>query len=204
MPVRVVHSGFAGAGRVQRSGKVMSVKVGVVGVGAVGSATVLSLIERGGACREIVLVDRDGARAQGVAADMRYATPLSPTVEVHAGGFEDLSGADLVILTAGVNEKNGGATGRGDSQGRLRLVETNARVFADIVPKMASRSSTSTQPASPSTSPIFSGAWRRCRASRLETRILCFSSISPTFNRAGTSADSEFAQPSRNAHLTDG
>lgn len=114
----------------------MSVKVGVVGVGAVGSATVLSLIERGGACREIVLVDRDSARAQGVAADMRYATPLSPTVEVQAGGFDDLASADLVILTAGVNEKSGGATDRGDSQGRLRLVETNARVYADIVPKV--------------------------------------------------------------------
>ncbi|MEV0629658.1 hypothetical protein ACI2LC_38475 [Nonomuraea wenchangensis] len=111
-------------------------KVGVVGVGAVGSATVLSLIECGGACREVVLVDRDSARVKGVAADMRYAAPLSPTVEVHAGEFEDLAGADLVILTAGVNEKNGGATDRSDSQGRLRLVETNARVFADIVPKV--------------------------------------------------------------------
>ena len=30
-------------------------KVGIVGVGAVGSATALSLIERGGVCRELVL-----------------------------------------------------------------------------------------------------------------------------------------------------
>ncbi|MGW5649101.1 hypothetical protein ACWEV3_15705 [Saccharopolyspora sp. NPDC003752] len=42
-----------------------------VGVGAVGSATVLSLIERGGVCREVVLVDRDAARAKGVAAGTR-------------------------------------------------------------------------------------------------------------------------------------
>ncbi len=62
-------------------------KVGVVGVGAVGAATVLllSLIERGGMCREIVLVDRTPERAGGVATDMRYATPLSPTVDVRAG-----------------------------------------------------------------------------------------------------------------------
>jgi L-lactate dehydrogenase len=53
-------------------------KVGVVGVGAVGSATVLSPVERGGMCREIVVIDRDTARADGVAADMRYAAPCLP------------------------------------------------------------------------------------------------------------------------------
>jgi L-lactate dehydrogenase len=53
-------------------------KVGIVGVGAVGSATALSLVERGRTCREIVLIDRSTARADGVAADLRYAAPLSP------------------------------------------------------------------------------------------------------------------------------
>ena len=63
-----------------------NVKVGVVGVGAVGAATALSLIERGGMCRErVVLVDRVRERANGVATDMRYATPLSPTVDVRGG-----------------------------------------------------------------------------------------------------------------------
>jgi L-lactate dehydrogenase len=47
------------------------VKVDVIGVGAVGSATVLSLIERGGMCREIVVIDRNTAPADGIAADMR-------------------------------------------------------------------------------------------------------------------------------------
>ena len=81
------------------------VKVGVIGVGAVGAATVLSLIERGGMCREIVLVDRTPARANGVATDMRYATPLSPTVDVRAGDYDALGDAALVIITAGVNER---------------------------------------------------------------------------------------------------
>jgi L-lactate dehydrogenase len=111
-------------------------KVGVVGVGAVGSATVLSLIERGGMCREIVAVDRNTRRANGVAADMRYATPLSPTVEVRAGGYDALTDAALVVITAGVNEKAGGATDRSDPQGRLRLLDTNAKVYADIVPRV--------------------------------------------------------------------
>jgi L-lactate dehydrogenase len=112
------------------------VKVGVIGVGAVGAATVLSLIERGGMCREIVAVDRNTRRADGVAADMRYATPLSPTVDVRAGGYDALADAALVVITAGVNEKAGGATDRSDPQGRLRLLETNAKVYADIVPRV--------------------------------------------------------------------
>jgi L-lactate dehydrogenase len=112
------------------------VKVGMVGVGAVGAATALSLIERGGMCRELVLVDRTTERAKGVATDLRYATPLSPTVEVRAGDYDALSDAALVIITAGVNERAGGATDRSDPQGRLRLLDTNAKVYAEIVPKV--------------------------------------------------------------------
>jgi L-lactate dehydrogenase len=111
-------------------------KVAVVGIGAVGAATALSLIERGGMCREIVIVDLDDRRAAGVAADLRYATPLSPTVEVRAGGYDAVADATVVAITAGVNEKAGGATDRSDPQGRLRLLETNAKVYADIVPKV--------------------------------------------------------------------
>jgi L-lactate dehydrogenase len=112
------------------------VKVGVVGVGAVGAATALSLIERGGTCREIVVVDRATERANGVATDMRYATPLSPTVDVRAGEYDALTDAALVIITAGVNEKAGGATDRSVPQGRRRLLDTNAKVYADIVPRV--------------------------------------------------------------------
>ncbi|MCU1459016.1 MAG: lactate dehydrogenase [Actinomycetia bacterium] len=111
-------------------------KVGVIGAGAVGAATVLSLIERGGMCREIVVVDRTATRAAAVATDMRYATPLSPTVDVRAGGYDDLAGAAVVVVTAGVNEKAGGATDRSDTEGRLRLIGTNAKVYADVVPQI--------------------------------------------------------------------
>jgi L-lactate dehydrogenase len=112
------------------------VKVGVVGVGAVGAATALSLVERGGMCRELVLLDRARERAEGVATDMRYATPLSPTMDLRAGDYDALAGAALVIITAGVNEKAGGATDRGDPEGRRRLLDTNADVYADVVPKV--------------------------------------------------------------------
>jgi L-lactate dehydrogenase len=112
------------------------VKVAVIGAGAVGAATILSLIERGGVCREIVVLDRNTARANGVATDMRYAAPLSPTVDIQSGNYDALDGAALVIITAGVNEKAGGATDRHDRLGRLRLLETNVAVYADIVPRV--------------------------------------------------------------------
>ncbi|MFE1752388.1 NAD(P)-binding domain-containing protein [Streptomyces anandii] len=115
-------------------------KVAIVGVGAVGSATALSLVERGGSCREIVLVDRDTARADAVATDLRYAAPLSPTVDVRSGGYGDLTDAAVVVITAGINEKAGGATDRSERQGRLRLLDTNAKVFADIVPRVVAAS----------------------------------------------------------------
>jgi len=112
------------------------VKVGVVGAGAVGAATVLSLIQRGGMFRELVVLDLDRKRAEGVAVDMRYATPLAPTVDVRAGDYDALAGAELVIITAGVNEKAGGATDRADPEGRRRLLDTNAEVYRDVVPKV--------------------------------------------------------------------
>jgi len=87
-------------------------------------------------CRELALVDAADGRAKGVATDLRYAAPLSPTVDVVAGDYETLRGAALVILTAGLNELAGGATDRSDPEGRLRLLDANAKVFADVVPQV--------------------------------------------------------------------
>jgi L-lactate dehydrogenase len=57
-------------------------------------------------------------------------------MDVRAGDYDALEGAALVIITAGVNEKAGGATDRSDPHGRLRLLDTNADVYADIVPRV--------------------------------------------------------------------
>ena len=110
-------------------------KVGIVGLGAVGSACAMATVLRG-AARELVLVDRTRARAKGVATDMRYGTPLSPLVEIADGDYGDLAGAALVMITAGVNEKTGGATDRSDPAGRLRLLDANARIYEEIVPRV--------------------------------------------------------------------
>jgi len=110
-------------------------KVGIVGAGGVGSACLLSLVMRGVAC-QVVVLDKNHERAKGVVADLQYGATLSPAVELLAGDYAELADAVLVIVTAGLNEKAGGATDRGDPAGRLRLLETNASVYRDIVARI--------------------------------------------------------------------
>jgi L-lactate dehydrogenase len=110
-------------------------KVGIVGAGGVGSASLLSLVMRGVAC-QVVVLDKNHERAKGVVADLQYGATLSPAVEVRAGDYSDLLDAALVIVTAGINEKAGGATDRSDPAGRLRLLETNAAVYRDVIPNV--------------------------------------------------------------------
>ena len=111
-------------------------KVGIVGAGAVGAASLLSLVMRSPPACEIVVLDKNNARAMGVVADLQYGATLSPAVELRAGDYRDLADAVLVIITAGINERAGGATDRGDPAGRLKLLEANANVYRDIVPRI--------------------------------------------------------------------
>jgi L-lactate dehydrogenase len=110
-------------------------KVGIIGAGAVGSACALALVMRGCA-RNIVLVDRTRSRAKAVATDIRYGAPLSPLSSIDDGDYQDLAGAALIMITVGVNEKTGGATDRNDPSGRLRLLDTNAAIYKDVVPRI--------------------------------------------------------------------
>ena len=110
-------------------------KLGIVGTGNVGCAIAFAAVMRGSA-REILLVNRTSKTAEAVATDIRYGTPLGPKVDIKCGSYEALSGADVVLITSGVNEKAGGATDRNDPQGRLRLLEKNAKIYREIVPQI--------------------------------------------------------------------
>jgi L-lactate dehydrogenase len=44
----------------------------------------------------------------------QYGAVLCPYAELQVGDYSDLKGAALVMITAGVNEKTGGATDRND------------------------------------------------------------------------------------------
>lgn len=110
-------------------------KIGIVGAGNVGSACALAAVVRGSA-RNVVIVDRNRKRAKAVATDLLYGSPLCPKTDVVDGDYDDLADAALVMITAGINEKAGGATDRNDPQGRLRLLRTNAEIYREIVPRI--------------------------------------------------------------------
>jgi L-lactate dehydrogenase len=110
-------------------------KLGIIGTGNVGCACAMSAAIRGSA-REIVLVNRTRKTAEAVATDIRYGTPLGCKVDIVDGDYDALKGAGVILITSGVNEKTGGATDRNDPQGRLKLLDKNATIYRDIVPKL--------------------------------------------------------------------
>ena len=110
-------------------------KIGIIGAGAVGSACLTALVQRRVA-REIVVVNRDRKKAKGLVTDVQYGAVSSPGTELRDGNYADLGGTALVMITAGVNEKTGGATDRNDPAGRLRLLDRNVDIYKDIVPRL--------------------------------------------------------------------
>jgi L-lactate dehydrogenase len=81
-------------------------KLGIIGVGAVGAATAMAVVLRA-RVRELVLIDKDRERARAVATDMHYGVPLSPLVTIKDGDYDDLDGAGLVIIAAGIKREGG-------------------------------------------------------------------------------------------------
>jgi L-lactate dehydrogenase len=107
-------------------------KVAIIGVGTVGRAAASALLQRGTSV-ELVLVDLRSELAQSVALDLSHGQPVSPWGLVKAGTYDDVKGASIVIITAGTNEKAGGATDRDDPEGRLKLLDLNVPVIEDIM-----------------------------------------------------------------------
>jgi L-lactate dehydrogenase len=102
-------------------------KIGIVGAGNVGATAAYAMVMRG-VGREIVLVDINKERAQAEADDILHAVPFANPLEVHAGEYEDLSGCQVVVITAGANQRPG--------ETRLELLGRNARIFEQIVPQI--------------------------------------------------------------------
>jgi L-lactate dehydrogenase len=100
-------------------------KVGIVGAGFVGATAAYAIVLRGLA-REIVLVDLDAKRAQAEADDILHAVPFAHPAEVRAGDYSQLRGSNVVVITAGANQKLG--------ESRLELLQRNAAVFRAVVP----------------------------------------------------------------------
>jgi L-lactate dehydrogenase len=102
-------------------------RVGIVGTGLVGSTAGYALVMQG-VGRELVLVDKNSARAESEADDIRHAVPFAHPLEVRAGSYNDLTGCRVVLLCAGVGQRPG--------ETRLQLLQRNAEVFREAVPEI--------------------------------------------------------------------
>jgi L-lactate dehydrogenase len=100
-------------------------KVGIVGSGFVGATAGYALVMQG-VGREIVLVDKNTARAAAEADDIRHAVPFTNPLDIRAGGYEDLASSKVVVLCAGVGQRPG--------ETRLQLLQRNTQVFREVVP----------------------------------------------------------------------
>jgi L-lactate dehydrogenase len=102
-------------------------KVGLIGTGMVGASFAYALMQRGLA-NELVLLDADMARAEGEAMDLNHGLPFVRPMRMYAGSYEQLAGSEVVVICAGANQRPG--------ETRLDLLQRNASVFRDIVPKV--------------------------------------------------------------------
>jgi len=103
-------------------------RIAVVGVGNVGSTFAYALL-LSGLASEIVLIDKDRARAEGEAMDLSHTVPFTRPARIWAGDFADCAGAAVTVVCAGVNQKPG--------ETRLDLIRKNAAIFAEIIPQVA-------------------------------------------------------------------
>ncbi len=99
-------------------------KIAVIGAGFVGSTTAYTIM-LGGLFQEIVLIDINKEKAEGDALDMAHGVSFQKPVSIYSGDWKDCKEADIVVITAGVNQKVG--------ETRIDLLRRNADIFRDII-----------------------------------------------------------------------
>lgn len=100
-------------------------RVALIGTGFVGSSYAFAMLNQG-ITEELVLIDLNKEKAEGDAMDLNHGLPFAPSrTKIWYGSYADCANADLVVITAGANQKPG--------ETRLDLVEKNTRIFKGIV-----------------------------------------------------------------------
>lgn len=99
-------------------------KIVIVGAGFVGS-TIAYTIMCGGLFNDIVLIDINKNKAEGDAMDMAHGVSFVKPVNIYSGDYNECTDADIVVITAGANQKPG--------ETRLDLLKKNTAIMKDIV-----------------------------------------------------------------------
>jgi len=99
-------------------------KIVLVGTGFVGMSMAYSLVNQGG-INELVLIDVLKDKAEGEAMDLSHGIPCAPSgMKIKAGDYDECKDANIVVITAGANQKPG--------QTRLELAQINAKIMKEI------------------------------------------------------------------------
>lgn len=109
------------------AGNSHSRKVGLIGTGLVGSSFAYALMQQGIAT-ELVLIDANAEKAVGEMMDLNHGLSFTKPMKISAGSYTDLTGAKVVVITAGASQKPG--------ESRLELLTRNAAVFRSIIPQV--------------------------------------------------------------------
>ena len=100
-------------------------KIVLIGTGMVGMSYAYALLNQN-LCDELVLIDINKKRAEGEGMDLNHGVAFSGgNMEIYAGEYTDCCNADLVVLTAGLPQKEG--------QNRLDLLKENRKIFERIL-----------------------------------------------------------------------
>lgn len=140
----------------------------IVGAGRVGTAAALYITYE--ELDDVLLIDVVPGRPQGEALDLAHALSiLGKSVRVRGSNdFRDMSGSDLVLVTAGFP--------RGPGMTREQLVEKNAEVVRDIAKKVAEYAPNA--PVIITTNPLDAMVYVFYKASKLpRNRVMGFSGV---------------------------
>ncbi|MBD5160037.1 MAG: L-lactate dehydrogenase [Ruminococcus sp.] len=101
-------------------------KVVLIGTGMVGMSFAYALVNQGGICNELVLIDVNKERANGEAMDLNHGLAFAKSnMRIYAGDYKDCKDADIVVIAAGVAQREG--------ETRLDLLQRNTEVFRSII-----------------------------------------------------------------------
>ena len=100
-------------------------KVVLIGTGFVGMSFAYSALNKG-SFETLVLIDVNHEKAVGEAMDLNHGLAFAPRkMHIYAGDYQDCKDADIVVITAGVNQKPG--------ETRLDLLKRNAEIMKSVV-----------------------------------------------------------------------
>ena len=100
-------------------------KVVIVGTGFVGMSYAYALVNQG-TVEELVLIDINKDKAEGEAMDLNHGLAFGPRkMNIYAGDYNDCNDATIVVITAGVNQKEG--------ETRIQLLSRNAIIIKSVV-----------------------------------------------------------------------